>query len=230
MVTKVEIAGVPLELRHRYPQPAFSGFLTDKTPLFSLGPTQEDLDAEGQLLSYEAPEPERESNWFYRSICMELTRYGCFLIHGAVVELDGVGYVFTARSGVGKSTHCGYWLRAFPGRAKMLNGDKPILRLTEDGFYVCGSPWQGKENLGYPGMAPLKALCLLERSPENHIQPAPASMLMERLFQQLLMPEDPELSMKQIDLLDALVRTVPIYRLGCNQSVEAALVAYEAMK
>ncbi|MCC8151510.1 MAG: hypothetical protein LIO96_08675, partial [Lachnospiraceae bacterium] len=139
------------------------------------------------------------------------------------------GYVFTAPGGTGKSTHAAYWMREFGDRAVMLNGDKPIIRLIHDTFYVCGTPWRGKERLGNADMVPLKALCLLERGVKNEVAPAETDTVLDKIFRQVLLPEDPEQVVRQLDLMDRLICEVPIYQLKCNMSREAAAVAWEGM-
>jgi serine kinase of HPr protein (carbohydrate metabolism regulator) len=57
--------------------------------------------------------------------------YDTFLFHGSAIAVDGVGYLFTAKSGTGKSTHARLWRELLGARAVMVNDDKPLLRVTE---------------------------------------------------------------------------------------------------
>ena len=77
---------------------------------------------------------------------------------------------------------------------------------------------------------PLKALCLLERSAENHIERIGARECYPLFLQQVYRPFDPTAMAKTLSLLDTLLETAPLYRLGCNMEPEAANVSYEAMK
>ena len=45
----------------------------------------------------------------YRKIEDKLLDYDTILFHGSAVAVDGVGYLFTAKSGTGKSTHTRLW-------------------------------------------------------------------------------------------------------------------------
>ena len=54
---------------------------------------------------------------------------GCFF-HSSCLEMDGEGYLFTALSGTGKSTHTRNWRRYFGDRVLMINDDKPLIRRT----------------------------------------------------------------------------------------------------
>jgi serine kinase of HPr protein (carbohydrate metabolism regulator) len=51
--------------------------------------------------------------------------YGVILFHGSALSLDGEGFIFTAKSGVGKSTHAGLYRELYGERVEMINDDKP---------------------------------------------------------------------------------------------------------
>ena len=53
----------------------------------------------------------------------------------------------------------------------MINDDKPMLRIREDGADACGTPWDGKHRLSRNASAPLRAIVKLERAEENRIEP-----------------------------------------------------------
>ena len=165
-----------------------------------------------------------------RKIAEELFRFDTLLFHGSVIAVDGVGYLFTAKSGTGKSTHTRFWREVFGDRAVMVNDDKPFLRITENGVLACGSPWNGKHGLGSNITVPLKAICILERGEENKIQPLSPKEALFMLLQQSNRPRNPQHMICYMDLLDKLSNGVSFYRLACNMTPQAAVVAYEAMK
>jgi len=170
-----------------------------------------------------------ESVCIYREIAKRLIRYSAFVMHGAVVELDGKAYVFAAKSGVGKTTHTKLWLECFPGRASYINGDKPILRYREGQWYAYGTPWMGKENFGAPKSAPVRAICFLERGKGNEIHKIQDREVVNRLFHQLYLPNAKESMLRFMDLVDEMVRAIPFYVLQCTISEEAVKTAYEGM-
>ncbi|MBR2730794.1 MAG: hypothetical protein IKD72_02265 [Clostridia bacterium] len=152
------------------------------------------------------------------------------LLHGSAVAVDGAAYLFTAKSGVGKSTHAALWQAAFGSRAVIINDDKPLLRITQDGVTVFGTPWDGKHRRSANCAAPLRALCILERAAQTQVIPISASQAMPLLLQQIYRPADPAALAATLRLLDRLTQTVPLYRMGCNMAPSAAVIAYEAMK
>lgn len=228
---KIEIAGIPLAVDNKqdFTEWVWSGHETEKDAMFTVSASEDEICEEVERLNHEFDSAGCEGNCLYRKVALKMLDYDGFLLHSAVVALDGEAYVFTAPGGTGKSTHANYWLREFAGKAYILNGDKPIIRKIDGKFYACGTPWRGKERLGVAENVPLKAVCLLERGTENSIVKATSDEMIDTLFNQVLLPDDAEQIVKQLDLLNQLVREVPIYRLRCNMSQEAAVVAYNGM-
>lgn len=171
-----------------------------------------------------------ESLCIYRHICLRILKYGAFLMHGAAIALDGDGYIFLAKSGTGKSTHIRSWKKQFGDRVQAVNGDKPILRRFDNQWYVCGTPWRGKEFWGNNTMAPVKALCFVERDEHNYIEKISTEQVIGRIFHQLLIPKSEEDVSVFFELLDSLLSETKCYLLHCNIMEEAAVVAYEGMQ
>lgn len=166
----------------------------------------------------------------YRKICAKLLERETLLFHGSAIEVDGIAYLFTAKSGTGKSTHTALWRKVFGDRAVMINDDKPLLKLTPEWVLVCGTPWNGKHGLGCNRMVPLKAICILERAEQNTIAPIDAVEALPMLLQQSFRTGTPGGTILLFDILDKLTKRVQLYRLGCNMDPQAAVVAYEGMK
>lgn len=164
-----------------------------------------------------------------RKVVEGLFDYDCLLFHGSVVAVDGAAYLFTAKSGTGKSTHTRLWREVFGERAVMVNDDKPVLKFTDSGVLVYGTPWNGKHGLGENICVPLKALCILERGEENRIRPIRAKEALLILMQQSNRPRNPRLMPKYMELLDKLAGNVEFYALACNMDPEAARLAHRVM-
>ncbi|MBQ7433599.1 MAG: hypothetical protein IJV50_09130 [Lachnospiraceae bacterium] len=213
--------------------------LADLTPAITIIITPEDIQYEQEKSAREDEvegipvrhfsEPYLETLAVYRKIAEQMPFYDTILFHGSAIAVDGEAYLFTAKSGTGKSTHTRFWRDYFGERAVMVNDDKPLIRITQDGVTVYGTPWNGKHRLGSHISAPLKAICLLERDKENHIEVATAKELYPRLLQQTYRPGNPAAMMQTLQLMDELTGQVGLYRLGCNLSPEAAKVAYEGI-
>lgn len=166
----------------------------------------------------------------YRKIAENMVDYDTLLFHGSVVAVDGEGYLFTAKSGTGKSTHTRLWREHFGNKAVMINDDKPLLKVTKKGVIAYGTPWNGKHKLGENTSAPLKAICILERDSTNHIISVEKSKVYPMLIQQVYRPSEPVKLSKTLDLIDAMAEKIKLYRLCCNMENDAVLTAYNGMK
>ena len=192
--------------------------------------TPEEIAREMDQAEIEITPAYAEGVCVYRVICRQLpTKFQSFLMHCAVIEYEGNGYAFAAKSGTGKSTHIALWQKKFGDSVRIVNGDKPIMRFVEDQLCAYGTPWCGKEGFNINTSVPLKAICFLERAHENSIRRIGANDAVMRIFHQLLSPEDLETVDALFPLLDRMLREVPCYVLGCNISEEAAEVAYAGM-
>ncbi len=226
----IELAGVRIGIRNRHPfvERQCRAFLSDaENPSFTVEVTDEELAEEAKHGDYS--EGYCESICVYRRICEEIAAYNVFLMHSSVVEVDGAAYAFLARSGVGKSTHTRLWIKNIPN-ARVLNGDKPLFRVEEDGsITACGTPWNGKENWGENIKAPLKAVCFIERGEVNGIRRAGDEEILARLMHQFYLRGERKSVERRLEMLNALVDAVPYYVLRCTISDEASLIAYRAM-
>ena len=230
-MVKVALAGIPIQMNNRYPELEVlcRGYETEESPLIILHVTQNEIEQERAKQADIFTDGYLETICLYRKLALELLEYNVFLMHAAVIEVDGEGYAFLAHSGTGKTTQTRLWLEHFGNRARIINGDKPLIRvMPEGGFVAYGTPWNGKEGMGCNASVPLKALFLLERSTAPACEPANQDYSIDRLFHQLLMPENPEQMIQLLVLVDKLVETVPCYCLRCNMTDASVLAAYGA--
>lgn len=165
----------------------------------------------------------------YRKIADHLLSCDTLLFHGSVIAVDGEGYLFTAKSGTGKSTHTRLWREYFGERAVMVNDDKPLLHITDSGVTAYGTPWDGKHRLSTNIAVPLKGICILTRDTTNHIEQAESHAVYPLIVQQTNRSLSSDGMKQTLSLIDRMLNVVPVYRLGCNMDTEAARVAYEGM-
>ena len=204
-------------------------YLTSDQPTnFNIVLSREFLEeklSEAPHLTFETCEYIYTGTFFYH----HLIQFHGMLLHASAVVLDGYAYLFSANSGTGKSTHTSLWCKTFPG-ARILNDDKPAIRILQDGIYVYGTPWSGKSDLNLNLKVPLGGICFLERSKENFIEPMDAGDAIIRVLNQTVRPSDAGDMDQLLKTLDTVLGSTPLYRMGCNISPDAAKMAYAAMK
>ena len=162
---------------------------------------------------------------FYRN----LVNFNGMLLHASAVFKDGYAYLFSAPSGTGKSTHTSLWLKNFPD-AKILNDDKPALRIIDGEVKACGTPWSGKSNLNVNICLPIAGICFLERSQDNYIHKITSDKAIPLMLNQTVRPKMLGNMDKLLNTLGRIIEKVDIYRMGCNMEDAAALLSYETMK
>ena len=230
----VEVTSIYAEV-HKY----CSDYLTDEPADYSVTTTQADIDFECEKSAREDEiegipvrhfsDSYLEELAVYRKIAEKMLDFDTVLFHGSVVAVDDVGYLFTAKSGTGKSTHTRLWREYFGDRAIMVNDDKPLLHIA-DTVTAYGTPYNGKHRLGTNTSVPLKAICILTRSADNHIEPITREQAYTMLLQQVYRPADMLKMAKTLELVDRLAESVKLYQLGCNMDISAAQVAFEGMQ
>ena len=166
----------------------------------------------------------------FRHIIEEITDFDGMFLHSAVVEKDNCGYMFTGISGAGKSTHAKGWLNYFGNSAKIVNGDKPILRFRKDGIWAYGSPWCGTEGYQVNTSVRLSAACFIQKALKNRIVPMNNNEVFKCLLNQTVIPKKPERKIRYFELMDILIKEIPFYTLECDISDEAVITAYNKMK
>lgn len=235
----IKLAGIPIEIQSLFESlPHTEEYETDEAPAFAVCMTEQDLFAERRKsmaeCAYEGiPYPdyspaELENTAVYRKIAERLPEVDGLVFHGSAVAVGEKAYLFTAKSGTGKTTHTELWLKNIKG-SYVVNGDKPILRIMDGKPFVCGTPWMGKEGSGCNRVVPLAALCLLNRGEENRIEKTEFKKVYPRLIGQAYRPNNAALLAKTVKLLEKLGQCVPIYELFCNMEDEAAFVSFGGM-
>lgn len=166
----------------------------------------------------------------YRSIAEQLPALDGFVFHGAAVEINGKGVIFTAPSGTGKTTHISLLMKKYPDSVKIINGDKPIIRKVDGKWRIFSTPWAGKEDWKVNGSAPLSAIVIVNRAPENSMEELTPLSCFESIMHQTYMPVNPEARLLTFDLLDNMAGTTKFYRLNCNMDDSAPDTSYNVLK
>lgn len=234
MITKTyEFADVAVRAVYRdnYIQELCREYESGKEPELTIEVTAEDVKKEEEKSEEPGyPYGYLESLAFYRRFCEAVVEENILLFHSSVVAVDGQAYVFTAPSGTGKSTHTSLWRKAFGRRAVMINDDKPLFRIEEDSVWAYGTPWDGKHRISTKTKAEIRAICILDRGIENSIQREGFYSAYPFILNQTYRPDSEAGMEKTLELVNRMMTVLPVYRMKCNISEEAAVMAYNAMK
>lgn len=162
---------------------------------------------------------------FYR----QLLSYKGLMLHASAVVMDGYAYLFSAPCGTGKSTHTDMWKLAFGEAVFILNDDKPALKKEQGRWYAYGTPWSGKTAQNENMRIPVGGVCVLTRGEQNEIEPYNGITAVFSLLDQTVRPKAANVRGELLELLDDLMSSVPIWKLRCTPTKEAALVSQAEM-
>jgi hypothetical protein len=159
-----------------------------------------------------------------------LAELGGVVLHGSSIAYEKQGIVFSANSGIGKSTQTSLWKERFGDKVIIINDDKPALRFYDDTPFIFGTPWSGKTDLNTNLQVPLKAIVFIKRSDSNWIERINIKESIFNLTNQIARPYyDESIGEKTLDFIEKLVMNVPIYKLHCNTSQEAVDVVFNEL-
>lgn len=155
--------------------------------------------------------------------------YGTLLLHASVIRCDGRGYLMTAPSGTGKSTHTHLWYKNIPG-CDLMNDDNPVVRIYPDQAIVYGSPWSGKTPCYRNIQAPVGAMVRIKQMPENTIRRLkPVEAFATLLPAASSMKWDHRIYSAICDNITGLISRCGVWELGCLPDADAAILCHSTV-
>lgn len=197
---------------------------------FSITVTSEEIRNERESNEYD----QKSDNYIeiimtLLKIADELPDRNKFLMHGALVAWKRAGYIFTAPSGTGKTTHVRLWKKYLGSDAEIINGDKPILEVKEDEIVAYGTPWAGKERLQKNTCVPVRGICFLRQSEINTIHRLSKKEALLLLLPQIYIMSDSQKAGKTLELFSEVLERIPIYEFRCNISEQAVKCSFDIL-
>lgn len=152
---------------------------------------------------------------------------GGVVIHASYILHNGKAILFTAPSGTGKSTQADLWknLRG----AKIINGDRAVIRVADGQILACGIPFAGSSEYCENVTAPLGAIVYLGQAPQTTIYRLTGFRAFHRVWEGCSVNvwdrADVE---KATTSVENIVSRVPVYYLPCTPD-ETAVTALEGV-
>ena len=168
----------------------------------------------------------------YKETAEKLPAENAMLVHASAFAADGRGILIMAPSGIGKTTQTMLWKQLLGNRFVIINDDKPVLKLCNGKTIIESSPLCGKERLQSDASAELSAVIFLDGCRDwqkASIEPLNSRFAAELILKQVYMPEDPEMKLKTVDLINDMFSEVPMYLLKRNKTIECAKLAIETV-
>lgn len=166
-----------------------------------------------------------------RQFFVKMMHFDGFYLHSSSVTYEGKGYLFSANSGTGKSTHTRLWQQIFGEEAKVFNDDKTPLRRLDGTWYAYGAPWCGKDNININMKVPVAGICFLKQGPENRIRRLSQAEAIARIVSQTIRKYK---NVERLDLMlshvEKIVQEIPVFELENRPEPDAARLSYETMR
>jgi hypothetical protein len=165
-----------------------------------------------QGLIHQTPNPYSIDSVLRITHTLLLAHTGGFLLHASSAVRNGKAYLFSGLSEAGKTTIA----RLAPRDVTLLTDEASYIRRYDDQYLAYGTPFAGE--LGEPGKnisAPIAAVFLLAKSPENKITKVEPAEATRRLLRNILFfAHDADLVSQVFESACAFVAAVPIYQLS----------------
>lgn len=226
---KIKIANIVLlinafnETTKRY----CKDFLVDEKQDYEITMQEEDLKNEVLEGNNGHVYVNEEISALYRKIADLFVERNNVVFHGSSFKVNDYGFIVTARSGVGKSTHVNYLEQYIGDNFKYINDDKPLVEVN-DNITIYSSPWNGKERRGNNTYAPLKAVFFLNRGIENTYKPIiNKEEIYIRLLSQIYLPKEKSKREKALKIIDILLKKINFYEINVTKDIESAKMTYE---
>jgi len=226
---KIKIANIVLlinafnETTKRY----CKDFLVDEKHDYEITLKEEDLKNEVLEGNNGHVYVNEEISALYRKIADLFVERNIVVFHGSSFKVNNYGFIVTARSGVGKSTHVNLLNQYIGDDFKYINDDKPLVMVGDD-ITIYSSPWNGKERRGNNNSAPLKAVFFLNRAIENTYKPIiNKEEIYIRLLSQIYLPKEKFKREKALKIIDILLKKINFYEINVNKELESAKMTYE---
>lgn len=151
------------------------------------------------------------------------------LLHSSFIAYGGKAILFTAPSGVGKSTQADLWCRF--RNAELMNGDRTAVMLRDSSVRACGVPFCGSSRVYKNADLPVAAIVYLGQAPRTTIEPLTGAAAFRKMWEgccvNLWNREDVSDCFQTVS---QLIQSVPIYHLRCTPDEQAVLVLEHELK
>lgn len=110
------------------------------------------------------------ADWFFgiSGLHHQLLQYNAPILHASYVNYKGQGIIFTGPSQTGKSTQAALWEKF--GNARIINGDRVLLRQRQDIWNAFGFPCCGSSKICVNCTLPLAVIVCLEQGDKNQVE------------------------------------------------------------
>lgn len=143
------------------------------------------------------------------------------LVHSAGVCYQGKGFMCSGVSTAGKTTISRLLINH--GRFDILTDDRVVLRCSNDGITMHGTPWTGEGQYATSGTAPLEAIFFLKQDEKVRVEKLSVKDTLARLMPVTSIPWfDEEIMSSVLQTLEKIAEKIPAYDLHFTKTAETS--------
>ncbi|GHV26576.1 hypothetical protein FACS18948_2530 [Clostridia bacterium] len=158
-----------------------------------------------------------------------LLAHDAVMLHCSLIETNGKGVAFTAPSQTGKSTQARLW-ETHRG-ARIINGDRAIMRLVNEGIYAYGSPWAGSSGIFVNEGIRLNAIVALEQAKDNKVRKLTNTEALNFFLIGTSLPMwDEALLDKGLAVIERILTETNLLMLSCTPDERAVRALEDSLK
>lgn len=158
-----------------------------------------------------------------------LIRKDQLVLHCAYMEYEGEAVLFSAPSETGKTTQANLWQKYRGSRT--VNGDRALLGRKDDRWAAWGWPVCGTSEICENEAMPIRAVVMLSQDTYNHVERLTPGRGFPLLYSQITVNKwNMEAHMHAMDLMEEILKEVPLFHLGCTISREAVECLEQALQ
>lgn len=221
----VKIADVNISIRALYEetQVFFEKFISDEEAVESIEVKSD------KIQEYKEKYPHFDDRQCEKAIIkyemdLILVEYDAFPVHASAIAYRNEAFLFSALSGVGKSTHSQKWKNAFGNEVVIINDDRPYLKMIDGKVYAYSHPQSGKHNRYTNASFPVLVIGKIIRDNSNYVKKIPKSDAFAFLMQQSFKMDITQKTSRIINLVRKIVYQVHFFEIHCNMDADAGKI------
>ena len=143
-----------------------------------------------------------------------LNKFDAFILHSSFINWEGKGILFSAPSGIGKSTQADLWQKH--ENVEIINGDRSAIRKVDGIWTAFGLPIAGSSGIYKNEKAKISHIIILEQGKENKLtRLSPRKAFIKIYSETIVHAWDKNFQSKIINVISELVQSIPIYKYEC---------------
>lgn len=154
------------------------------------------------------------------SLERRMYQHNHYVLHSSYIVYHDQAILFSAPSGVGKSTQASLWQKY--RNIKIINGDRTLITKDKGRYFANGWPVCGSSQICHNQSYPLAAIIMLDQGSINRVQQLPYFEKTKRLIKEITVNfHNQDYVNHYFEFIDQLINDIPIVHLTCTISEEA---------